>query len=268
MIRSPKERTSENIPETSESKSIHKNSDRVRYMNGDALSRPLEMPKKYKRTAILLVLLAVVIGAVAFGFYYDRVYNEPVREKALMEQRLSEKVNLDLPDLSALIPLDDAQIVEYLNAQGDTIYERSAATNSSTLDVIKLPEGVSLIDAGAMYLKGINKLSSSEAALLLNGSWNLDVDRTKGMNMSIHYADFSSGTLSSAIQYALEAENLDETELLESGQDESGNTYASGNITTNGSTYAWKISAIPLSDIYSINGLPEDAVYVGIRITS
>lgn len=43
---------------------------------------------------------------------------------------------------------------------------------------------------------------------------------------------------------------------------------ATGNVEVGGITYAWKISALPLNEVYSVNGLPEDAIYVGIRFTS
>lgn len=240
----------------------------VIYMNGEALSRPLRMPTKYKKLSILLVLAAVLIGAGFLAIFFDKTYNEPIRQAQAMEERLDKEVSLNLPDLASFITMDDATVVATLEASGDTIYEKSAGVEGAPLEVIKLPPDVSLTDAAAMYLTGISKLSGPEAALLLNGSWDLDIDRSKGTNISIHYADFTSKTLSSAIQRAMEAEKLNETEMAESGEDDSGNTYSSGNITVGDSTYAWKISAIPLSEIYSIAGLPEDAVYVGIRITS
>ena len=48
---------------------------------------------------------------------------------------------------------------------------------------------------------------------------------------------------------------------------ESGNNYSKGSIEIDGHPCTWSIHAIPLSDMYSISGLPEDACYVGIRIT-
>lgn len=243
--------------------------DRVRYLNGEKLSRPLEMPKQYKRKSYLIVLIAALIGAVFLYFYFDTTVNAPIREQKMMEERLEQDIALDLPNMISLLPMDDASITATLESSGATIFNKSAAQgNTSQLELIKLPEGVDLSQATAMYLKGINKLSGVEAATLLNGSWDLDVDRSKGMNMAIHYADFQSKTVDAAIQSALEQQGLDQTVLAESGVDNSGNTYASGNVDVDGTTYAWKISALPLNEVYSVNGLPDDAVYVGIRFTS
>ncbi len=242
--------------------------ERVHYMNGDALSRPLTMPAKYKRLSVILVILAALIGGAFIVYFMDHTYNAPIREKQTMEERLSTEIPLDLPDMAALLPMDNATILSTLQSSNKNIYVKSNGEGSTPLEIIKLPEDVDMTEAAAMYLTGINKLSASQAALLLNGSWNFSLDRSRGTNMSIHYADFTSKTVSSAIQNAMEAENLTDTEMAESGMDDSGNTFASGNLTVGETTYAWRISALPLSKVYSISGLPEDTVYVGIRITS
>lgn len=243
--------------------------EKIRYLNGDNLSRPLTMPKKYRRTSYIVIAIAVAIGIAFLAFYFDTTVNAPIREKQLMQQKLDEKVDLALPNMVSLLPMDDATILATLQASGDTIFNKSEMQgNTSAMELIKLPAGMDLSNAAALYLQGINKLSGLEAASLLNGSWDLDVDRSKGMNMAIHYADFQSGTADAAVQNALVTQGLDQTVLSESGVDDSGNTYATGNVDVNGTMYAWKISALPLSEIYSVNGLPDDAMYVGIRFTS
>ncbi len=243
--------------------------EKIRYLNGDNLSRPLTMPKKYRRTSYIVIAIAVAIGVAFLAFYFDTTVNAPIREKQLMQQKLDEKVDLALPNMVSLLPMDDATILATLQASGDTIFNKSEMQgNTSAMELIKLPAGMDLSNAAALYLQGINKLSGLEAASLLNGSWDLDVDRSKGMNMAIHYADFQSGTADAAVQNALVTQGLDQTVLSESGVDDSGNTYATGNVDVNGTMYAWKISALPLSEIYSVNGLPDDAMYVGIRFTS
>ena len=32
-------------------------------------------------------------------------------------------------------------------------------------------------------------------------------------------------------------------------------------------TYSWRVSVVPLSEVYSVAGLPENALFVGIRFT-
>ena len=70
-----------------------------------------------------------------------------------------------------------------------------------------------------------------------------------------------------ALQAAAAAEGFDLSTAGEPAEDEAGNTYLAGSMDANGTTYNWRISAIALSDVYSVKGLPETAVYVGIRIS-
>ena len=77
-----------------------------------------------------------------------------------------------------------------------------------------------------------------------------------------------NGTVDAAVQSALATEGLTDSTIEDSGEDTAGNTYVMGTITGDAGTYSWRVSALPLSKIYSVNGLPENAVYVGIRMTS
>ena len=61
--------------------------------------------------------------------------------------------------------------------------------------------------------------------------------------------------------------SLAEAPIVDSGTDSAGNTYRSGTIKANGTAYDWRVSAIPLSSVYKIKGLPDTAIYVGVRMT-
>ena len=63
------------------------------------------------------------------------------------------------------------------------------------------------------------------------------------------------------------ASGLAEAPIVDSGTDSAGNTYRSGTIEANGTAYDWRVSAIPLSSVYKIKGLPDTAIYVGVRMT-
>lgn len=88
--------------------------------------------------------------------------------------------------------------------------------------------------------------------------------------MNVRYADFSSGDVNAAVQAAVAAEGFDPATVPEDGQgvDEVGNTFMTGTVDVDGSTYTWRVSAIALSEVYDISGLPDTAVYVGIRLTA
>ena len=146
------------------------------------------------------------------------------------------------------------------------MYNRTAE-GTAGLDLVKLPEDVTVADAAAMYAKGVGGLSASQAALLLNGSWTLTVDRSDTLTMAVKYADFSSSTLEAAIQAAVAAEGFQATSTS-TDTDEVGNTFQTGTVDIDDVTYTWRVSAAPLSDKYDIKGLPSTAAYVGIRLTA
>jgi hypothetical protein len=84
--------------------------------------------------------------------------------------------------------------------------------------------------------------------------------------MVVRYADFTTGDPQVAIRSALEKEGFDANNV-ESGVDDSGNSFSTGGVDVNGTQCTWRISAVPLSDYYAISGMPENACYVGVRIT-
>ncbi len=66
----------------------------------------------------------------------------------------------------------------------------------------------------------------------------------------------------------MQAEGLENTEITDSGVDDSGNTYQAGVVSTDAGTCNWRVSVIELNEVYDISGLPNTAFYVGIRLTA
>lgn len=240
----------------------------VIYPDAEVLTRPLSMPRNVRMGLLGAMIAAAIIGAVFLGWYLDGVVNEPKRQQESITEALSADVPYDLPSLYSLMPLDDAGILATLQEAGLSLYEMSTKEGSTVYRLIKLPADMNAVDAGALYLAGIDNIGAAEAAHLLNGSWDLQVDRSSGTNMVLHYADFKSGTVDAAVQSALATEGLTDSSIEDSGEDTAGNTYVMGTISGDAGTYSWRVSALPLSKVYNVNGLPENAVYVGIRMTS
>lgn len=242
----------------------------VRYPDGAALARPLDLPRNVRTgLAVALVAAAIIGGAVLFTFF-DKVLGGPAREQEALEQNLAKDVALDLPRIGALMNLSDADIMTTLSAGGATLYEKvPLGTSPSEFELIKLPADVTLADAGAMYLAGVENLSPSGAAQLLNGSWDLKVSREGGStSIVVRYADFKSGNVEAAVQAAMNAEGIDAASIANSGIDDAGNTFASGEINVDGTVYDWRVSALELSEVYSVKGMPANAFYVGVRFTA
>lgn len=243
----------------------------VRYFDGAELSRPLEMPPVVRYVALGAMVVAAILGGILLFHWVDQITNEPLRQQEALQQNLTREVSLDLPSLATLMPQSDEEVMTTLTEAGYTLYERTpVGTNpDGGFEVIKLPADVTLEEAGLMYVKGIDKLSAPDAVRLLKGAWTLTVSRKNGTDMRVRYADFESGTIEKAIQNAMVSEGLENANVIDSGVDDSGNTYQTGTVATeDGTTYTWRVSVIDLSKVYSISGLPNTAYYVGIRFSA
>lgn len=242
---------------------------KIEYPDVSVLNRPLDLPGSIRGGLLVFLAIAAIIGAVVLFRYFDVVVNAPAREAAQVTENITKHVPYNLPVLLDLLPLDDTEMMAQLSASGDTLFEREAigSNEAGGFQVVKLPEGVSIADAATIYLAGLDNVSAVSASRLLNGAWNLAVTREAPYSVLLRYADFSSGSIETAIQNAILAENLEVQEETDSGVDESGNTYVAGTLEDDGVLYQWRISVIALSDVYDIKGMPEDSLYVGIRMT-
>lgn len=247
----------------------HNGDQTIRYPDASGLSRPLDMPPSMRPKAMIIVIVACVISLVMLYFYFDATINAPNRDREAFQENITREVPLDLPDLQTLMSYDDQTIVDTLKADGLNLYERTPVGTSENggFEVIKLPSDVSIEEAGAAYLSGIDNISPSKAAKLLNGSWTYTVDRSSGTSMRVRYADFTSKSADVSIQNAKASEGLSDVQATDAGIDDAGNTYQAGTIDIDGETYAWRVSVIELSEVYSISSLPESALFVGIRFS-
>ena len=238
----------------------------VRYMDGSSLLRPVDMPRSQKIIMAVFVVIAIIIGFRLATGAITAVSDSNTQSKTSVEENLARSVSYNLPVLTQMVDMDDQAILDSLTAAGYTVYNQTAE-GTAGLDLVKLPSDVTVADAAAMYAKGVGSLSASQAALLLNGSWTLTVDRADYLSMAVKYADFSSSTLEAAIQAAIAAEGF-EASSASMDTDEVGNTFQTGTVDIDGDTYTWRVSVAPLSDKYDIKGLPSTAAYVGIRLTA
>lgn len=245
----------------------------IRYLNGQGLSKPLTMERPQIIMLGIFVVLALAIGFSIIMNLVEGIHSSASSKHTSVEENLSKNIDYDFPSLPALAPLDDDGIRRAFKNQGLTTYEKPSDKNSKTepLQIIKLPPGVSVSDAALMYAGGINKLDAAKAALLLNGSWTLTADNGTTRSLHLRYADFKSGSVGAAIEAAIKSEGFDpSTTPAEggSGIDAAGNTFQTGTISIDGTDQTWRVSAIGLSSAFDIKGLPDSAVYVGIRLST
>ncbi len=241
----------------------------VRYLDALHLTRPLSMPRAQLAIMAAFVVAGVIIGVNLYQGTVGSMQQTQQLGQASVEENLSRAVTYDLPVLPGLAGWEDQEILDSFTNAGYTIYNQTEE-GASGLDLIKLPSDVTLADAATLYAKGVASLGASDAARLLNGSWSFSLDRSDGESYAVKYADFSSSSIEAAISAAIASQGFDPATTPEggSGTDDVGNTYQTGTVEANGTTYTWRVSATALSNKYDISGLPESAVYVGIRMSA
>lgn len=241
----------------------------IRYLDGSSLSRPFDMQRPQLVIMGVFVVAAIFIGGFLLFDTLDKVSHSAERAQASVEQNLARPSSItNLPLLSSLVSLDDETIQSTFAEAQYTVLNmtKTDGDEAGVLDLIKLPADVSTEQAALMYAQGIPSLSAADAALLLNGSWRFSADRRDFTDMRVKYADFSSGSVDAAIQAAMLAEGFDPATVTDAGVDDAGNSYQAGTLLVGETTCNWRVSAIPLSVIYKVQGLPETAVYVGVRL--
>lgn len=240
----------------------------VKHLDSTPLKRPITMPVGQRVFMLAIVAVAVVIG---FMFLNNTIL-ESMRQTAATERAIEENIKREgsvatLPVMATLINRSDEEIRGMFQEAGYKVFDASSLDQSGNTVLFKLPSDVSVEEARAFYSDGIASLTAEQATRFLNGGWRLTADWKGGTSMVVHYTDFTTGDPEVAIRTALEKEGFDPNSVTDSGVDDSGNTYSMGTIDVDGTICSWKISALKFEDMYSINGMPENACYVGVRMT-
>ncbi|MDO5117223.1 MAG: hypothetical protein Q4D34_01865 [Eggerthellaceae bacterium] len=246
--------------------SQQRTNENVRYYDASALERAPLFPSSYKKFALIIVLIAAIVGVGAFLYYNYTVLQAPARTQAAIEDALSQEVSADYPYLESYVGWSADEVVADLDANGISHFEiPSSDPSGNTYVLFHAPSTLSAEDAQSYYEKGINKLEAPKAAQLLYGGWELSISSDPASGIRVRYADFKSGSIDAAIASAISQQGLADSEMKESGTDTSGNTYQTGTIEIDEEEYTWRISALKLSDVYSVD-ISDDAIFVGIRI--
>lgn len=237
----------------------------INYLDQGSLARPQKMPRNQLLIAAAIVAVGAIIGAM---FLYNTLwasYQARIQEEQNVAQNLERTGMLaTIPALSSIVGEDGETILASFDEQGLHIVD--TGTDDAGLSVFCIPSGVSATEAAGVLTGGIGSLSASQATKILNGGWFLSTDSTTDTYV-MRYVDFESGSPEAALETALADQGFSSSSIQDSGVDDAGNTYATGTGVVGDSTHTWKVSTIPFSDAYSIAGMPDSAVYVGIRVS-
>ena len=243
---------------------------KIAYLDGTPLNRPLSMPASQKALAAVIVVAAIAIGALFFNQTVLSTFREAMAADQAIADSLSREPSINtVPVMKNIVKYnDDNKLKKHFEKEGYVIFDATELSGSDDMVLYKLPADVDVNEAAGMLGQGVNSLDAAQATKLLNGSWYFSTQRMGATSMVVRYADFSTSSPQQAISTALDMQGFDPTTISESGEDDSGNTYSMGTVEVGKKTYTWKISALPLFDMYSIKNLPEDACYVGVRLTA
>lgn len=241
----------------------------VNHLSAASLERPLEMPRDEKRKAYRIAAIAAVLSLLVLLVYNVSAFSERHEMIEGVDDVINRGVTLDLPMMQSYVGLSNEEILASFHDMGFELYDNTSAedTNAKGFDVYKLASDVSAEEAAAAYEQGIDRLQPTEAARILSGSWRYLVSRPAKAEMRLRYFDFAATTATTAINDAIASQGFDPEGASEITEDSMGNKNVTGTFEKNGTTYQYTISVCDLSQVYDIEGLPETAQYVGIKVT-
>ena len=246
-----------------------KRSKRVTYIDAASLARPQKITGPSRAFAVAIVAAAVTLGGGAAYVAVDNLVLSGMRANAQVEEILAQDVELSLPRLKNVVNTSTEQTRSYLESQGAVLVDVPAAKQTEqAMDVFAVGPNSTQENTAELLSKGLSKLPSNDFVKLMYGTWRMDVEKKSGYTVRIRYADFEAGSLDSAIGRAMKTQKLTSKDVSESGEDKSGNTYKTGTVRIGTRTYTWRVSALPLSEMYDVKGLPKDACFVGLRYTT
>lgn len=246
----------------------------TRYMDAPALRGGLVMPAKVKLIIAGLGCLALLVATIFGARFYDTVANAPARYNESITEAIRTGPGLQLPVLNNFAGTDVETIKTSFADSGYTIidvnelYDNDEEVDEYSLDLLKIPADMDKDLAESLFKKSLRRAAVLDAAHYLGGSWRFTASLAEGCDLKVKYADLESATIEDAIARAISNQGWTDSTMGESGVDQSGNTFQSGTITVNEVTYNWTVSACPLDEVYSVNGLPDNSFYVGARLVS
>ncbi|MDO5118065.1 MAG: hypothetical protein Q4D34_06225 [Eggerthellaceae bacterium] len=241
----------------------------VTYLEADSLEKPIEMPMSDYRRLIPILLLAILLSAAVIIAYNMSVMGDVQKTRDAVAAAIDRDVSLDLPPLQEYAGKTNEAMLASLKSAGYTIYDNTndEDRNVDGFDVFKVASDMDAEKAANAYSQGLENLGAVDTARYLKGSWRFLVSRANGAEIRLRYADFDASDPKAAIQAAAEAQGFEDANIADAAVDTMGNTNLSGTFKKDKVEYTYTISSCDLSQVYDIEGIPENAQFVGIRVT-
>ena len=242
----------------------------VRYYEAPAFFGKNTIPRAQWPIALGLLAVAAIIGIIlGFTIVNDYVYADR-KHAAAVEQVLSTIETQPIPVLNDYRNHASGDLRNALAEQGYTLVdnpiEAPEGSTADELDIDKLPANFNQASLDAIAANGVESMQAETAAAYLADWWNLKLYRADATDLKVKYCIFGPATIEQAIVQAVETQGWQNSSLGESGVDQIGNTYQHGTVDIDGHQYRWSVYGCPLSDVYSIPGLPDTSWYISARL--
>ena len=246
----------------------------IRYYRAPALFEPLGTPRKLWMPILALAAVAAIIGGLFASNIIDNVVHADERQQALLQAALGASQDANIPMLKNYCKNDPEQARAFISGErGDVIYDIEDVELDSSeyidyVDFIALPKSLSQETSLAGAENGVSSLPPADGVVFLKESWRMTFSRSNNIDVRIRYQDFSAMSVEDAINRAINYQQWQDSVYAESGEDNMGNTYQTGNIEIEDTQFRWSVYACPLEDVFDVDGLPENTFYVSVRMTS
>lgn len=227
-------------------------------------------PMLLKSFTGVCMLVALVIAFFGVDYVFNNAERVSAKETAKNAELLARPIDLQLPLLRDWIwtAPDDARA--HLAQSGLSIIDMSTEediASNTTYDIFKAPSDLDLGISNAILNRDLAQVRNSDLVHFLSDSWELRYHWDSHFYISTKAYNFSSPTIEDAIAASVAYQGWDVGTVVESGVDTAGNTFQGGTITIDNNVYNWRVSAIPLDQMYNVANLPADAFYVGASLT-
>jgi len=240
----------------------------VRYLDASEIGSTIEFPRSERKKLLPILAIAIIISAALIFAYNATVSQDVARTQALVEEALDRDVSLDLPVMREFAGKSNEDMMKAFHESGYNIYDNSNEEdrNVDGFDVFKIASDLDPDVAAAAYADGLENMGPVDQARYLLGSWRFIVSRVNDAELRLRYADFDSTDAKEAIAAAIESQGFEDADIADIAEDTMGNKNLSGTFEKGKKKYEYTISACDLSQVYEIEGAPENAQFVGIRV--
>ena len=227
-------------------------------------------PKSLQTFTLICMIGALVIAFFGVDYVFNNASRISAQETAKNADLLARPIDLQLPVLTEWIWTSPDDARAYLEQSGLSTIDISTEEDllaNTTYDIFKVPSDLDLGVSHSILNSDLAQVQNSDLVHFLSDSWELRYNSDPNLYVATKAYNFTSPTIEEAIASSVVYQGWDAGTVEESGVDTAGNTYQRGSVSIGDTTYHWRVSAIPLEQMFKVVNLPTKVFYVGASLT-